>query len=537
MGSFFTKLKRTCIERLQSMLLVALCILGLSGRSLAQTIDDLQWYSLYPRVVSPNQVEPITFTAKVLGSPESLRIALKTGDSLELESIGNDLYEATLTADQLLFEYQIGDAHNHIGSFELPGPCNPFGQGCLNLFVNVRTDDMPDITTKSFAPDVIAGAHIVNIRHDDLLIGSHANGEILHRFYEFFADEFDFIATVKQVRSVNNRSYFQLRNNTLGTGRPIFDFASSRGSPHRLLGTINYPIDSFFDLAEQSSIHEIGHHWINHLNHPLLSPGIPHWPISDLAYGIMGLSIGGTGGQGGNFPYELVELPNGDVQMVRLDNQAPEYNDLELYLMGLISPDDVGEHIVLSGVQQGSDGQIIPSSSVERITIDDIITEDGPRVPAVGDAQTNFRIATIILSNDRLLTNDEIAFFDHMAARGESIRELPFTAGFSSGITKPFFLATGGRATLSTIILDADGDGVPDGEDAFPLNANESVDTDSDGMGDNFENAYGLDPEDASDASLDKDSDGSSNLEEFLVGRNPTVNEAVIIQIINSAEE
>jgi len=81
---------------------------------------------------------------------------------------------------------------------------------------------------------------------------------------------------------------------------------------------------------------------------------------------------------------------------------------------------------------------------------------------------------------------------------------------------------------------DNDNDGVPDNADAFPLNANESVDTDNDGIGNNYETNHGLNPQDASDASLDKDSDGVTNLEEFLLGRDPTVDEAAVIPAINS---
>ena len=54
---------------------------------------------------------------------------------------------------------------------------------------------------------------------------------------------------------------------------------------------------------------------------------------------------------------------------------------------------------------------------------------------------------------------------------------------------------------------DSDGDGVPDGEDAFPDDASESIDTDNDGMGNN--------------ADLDDDNDGVSDLDEMAQGTNP----------------
>jgi len=53
-------------------------------------------------------------------------------------------------------------------------------------------------------------------------------------------------------------------------------------------------------------------------------------------------------------------------------------------------------------------------------------------------------------------------------------------------------------------------------------------------MGDSFEGRFDLNSNDPGDVNLDNDEDGATNLEEFEMGRNPIVNEGVVITIINA---
>ncbi|HEX6929235.1 MAG TPA: hypothetical protein VF267_08295, partial [Gammaproteobacteria bacterium] len=65
---------------------------------------------------------------------------------------------------------------------------------------------------------------------------------------------------------------------------------------------------------------------------------------------------------------------------------------------------------------------------------------------------------------------------------------------------------------------DTNGNGIPDGDDAPP---DPNADSDGDGMPDNWEMSYGLDPYFPDDALWDMDSDMLTNLREFETGNDP----------------
>jgi len=74
----------------------------------------------------------------------------------------------------------------------------------------------------------------------------------------------------------------------------------------------------------------------------------------------------------------------------------------------------------------------------------------------------------------------------------------------------------------ATESVDGDGDGVGDNSDPFPDNALYSIDSDYDGMPDEWETRYGLDPNDYLDSMSDQDNDGVTALDEFLAGTIPS---------------
>ncbi|WP_211567232.1 hypothetical protein, partial [Microbulbifer marinus] len=68
---------------------------------------------------------------------------------------------------------------------------------------------------------------------------------------------------------------------------------------------------------------------------------------------------------------------------------------------------------------------------------------------------------------------------------------------------------------------DSDWDGIPDGEDLWPLDPSKAMDQDGDGIPDAWEITRGLSEFDPNDAAMDLDGDGLSNLEEYRAGTRP----------------
>lgn len=115
----------------------------------------------------------------------------------------------------------------------------------------------------------------------------------------------------------------------------------------------------------------------------------------------------------------------------------------------------------------------------------------------------------------------------------------------------------GSNGVTVSLLADADGDGVdgsidscPTGESGWISNpttdhdgdgckdATEDTDDDNDGLPDSYEEQYGFNPLNASDAAADKDGDGYTNLEEYLAGTNPNdaddlpIHRSVILKIL-----
>jgi len=79
---------------------------------------------------------------------------------------------------------------------------------------------------------------------------------------------------------------------------------------------------------------------------------------------------------------------------------ATGYSYLDLYLMGLISANEVPDFFILKNLSAaGKDGNGHPIFKAERtkITIHDVIQAEGPRVPDVDHSQRNFNTGIVLM--------------------------------------------------------------------------------------------------------------------------------------------
>jgi hypothetical protein len=159
-----------------------------------------------------------------------------------------------------------------------------------------------------------------------------------------------------------------------------------------------------YDYAMSQIGHEMGHRWSAFVsakvNGELIDLGPTHWA--------MGLQAPVP------FPYQRpseasamgggVWQDNFDGTYTQLDDNyyvpATGYSYLDLYLMGLISPAEVPDFFILKNlvpVGQDSNGHPIFKADRTKITIQDVIAAEGPRLPDVDHAQKNFNTGMVMV--------------------------------------------------------------------------------------------------------------------------------------------
>ena len=335
----------------------------------------------------------------------------------------------------------------------------------LTKLASLNIDHAPvhqeDLDTLAKAGVAIDGSPLftgaVDIHHDNVIV-MHlpklpvTRGEIdtlayTRRIYQEFEDAFDYLMFVLNLDEIPEGFpygfYDGVRNDTQGIGRETF-FRPEYGSQGQLRGVAFFPYRRA--IRSGPSLHELLHCWANFVV-PTGHGG--HWGFSS------------AHGQLGGFPLrDLVHL-GGDRYKVQSDfgtianggNSVP-YSPIELYLAGLIPPDDVpdlwvaedGEWLMENGEWVLSDDgrPIFTATKVRTVTIDDIIAEHGERVPDWTISQKDFQAAAVLLVDD-----------DHPAKNWQIQEVSDYVSWFSFPgnddlmYSYNYHAATGGRAFIT----------------------------------------------------------------------------------------
>ncbi len=245
-----------------------------------------------------------------------------------------------------------------------------------------------------------------------------------------------------------------VRNQVSGTGDLPADRSAIFGSASRLQAVLNmgplsqYPDDpSAIILARSASedtpltvlAHEAGHRFLafplleepSGITQNLLGNGNVHWSFNFNSDGsfVEGNTIKSTG--------KLDEFITGAPTL--------RYSELDRYLMGLISPDQVGIEQQLyyvdastSGTRQPKRDEFLYGPS-RNFAIFNIISANGPRIPDSTVSQKRFRFAFVLITSDAAASASDLAKLN------------AFRAGFESF----FHEKTGGLAIADTSLKPA----------------------------------------------------------------------------------
>ena len=241
---------------------------------------------------------------------------------------------------------------------------------------------------------------------------------LVQDIYQRFDDDYDFIILLLNEPSIpENLSYYGrligVSNSIEGIGLSSYDFSSEYGSSGKLKALIQ--MTGLEYLKYGPALHELAHQWANFAlpTHSVSSTGTN---LSSFLFGShWGFTGGNTKGQLGGFEQSsLVDNGQnsysvGEFGTFANGGNGVPYNDLELYLMGMLPISEVADFDMFANITALD---IVSStfnfSAEDRTTFTSESLEEllGQREPSFEDSQKDFKILAIVLT-DHPLSEEE----------------------------------------------------------------------------------------------------------------------------------
>jgi hypothetical protein len=281
-------------------------------------------------------------------------------------------------------------------------------------------------------------------------------------FYTAQPDAFDTLYMWTDFAFDNGPGYatsFNVRNDIRGIGSRIFDKGAIYGSPAQLSSIAligdavgSWPDDPNAEVAGLFSAvkivcHEQGHRWLSYVrfktnrgaSDDLLGRDLSHWSFlmdtRTTSEGTFSSLMEGNAwrtGAGGSF--------------LTVQTAANYFSELDQYLMGLRAPEEVNTLSYLNvpddvqaKLRFGSPlGNFSIQAEKRDVSIEQIIAQEGARIPDVANSPKNFRIAFVLLTEHG--TN----------AANKTINKLD---NYRSTLVRYFSTATSRRGALDSTLL------------------------------------------------------------------------------------
>jgi len=237
-----------------------------------------------------------------------------------------------------------------------------------------------------------------------------ARAVVAQEFYRHHVDQYDFLVIFSDFEYDTGDAlafYSPVANDTEGLGIEIFDNSTLFGSDGELEGIIDMGAVSRYELNPLSALNANSQDNYNLVLSTLAHETLHRWAV----YSALPEIEGRDGAHwsffldtDGSVQYGNDWQDNGDGTFTAGAASRSFYSPLDLYLMGLRSPESVPDTFVITPNGDEYTADDLPSvgttiaGSKQVFRVEDLISENGPRVPAATDSQTEFRYAFIYLT-------------------------------------------------------------------------------------------------------------------------------------------